>query len=89
MPLPQLITITPSPIPSVPCWVLVCYDFSGGATSPVTLAIAIEDAKHDHFETEVSAEEPCVRVYMPAGSTGITVVDSSGQSQDQAAQVHP
>lgn len=88
MPLPQLITISPSPIPSVPCWVLVCFDFSNGASSPVVLEVSFSGIP-DQFRTQVSKDDPCVKVYVPAGATAVQVVDSSGQSADQAAQVYP
>jgi len=74
MTLPQLITISPSPIPSVPCWVLVCYDFdSTGASSPVVLEVSFGGLP-DQFRTQVSKEEPCVRVYVPAGATSVQIV---------------
>jgi hypothetical protein len=87
--LPQLISVTPSPIPSVPCWVLVCYDFdSTGATSPVILEVSFGGTPYE-FRTEVSKENPCVRVYVPAGATDIIIVDSTAQSQDGGALVEP
>ena len=89
MRLPQLISVTPSPIPSVPCWVLVCYDFdSTGATSPVILELTFPGTGFG-YRTEVSKEEPCVRVYVPAGATDIIIVDSTAQSQDGGALVEP
>ena len=88
MPLPQLISVSPSPIPSVPCWVLVCYDFSGGASSPVILEVSFSGIP-DEFRTEVSKDQPCVKVYVPAGATAILIVDSSLQSQDGGALVLP
>lgn len=88
MTLPQYITITPSPIPSVPAWVLVCYDFDQGATSPVILELTFTGAPWG-YRVEVSKDEPCVRVYVPAGTQSLFVVDTSRQSADQAAQVVP
>lgn len=88
MTLPQLISISPSPIPSVPCWVLVCFNFDDGASSPVILEVSFSGIP-DEFRTQVSKEEPCVRVYVPAGATAVQIVDSTGQSADQAAQVYP
>lgn len=37
----------------------------------------------------VQSDTPCVKVYVPAGATGIGIVDSSGQSQDGGALVEP
>jgi hypothetical protein len=88
MPLPQLITISPNPIPSAPCWVLVCYDFSQSSVSSVELTISF-GGKGDRYTTQVTREKPCVPVYIPAGCTGITVRDESGQSQDKSAPVLP
>lgn len=89
MPLPQLISISPNPIPSVPCWVLVCYDFdSTGATSPVILEISFGGTPWG-YRVEVTKEKPCVPVYVPAGASSVDVEDTSGQSQDKAAQVLP
>lgn len=88
MTLPQLITISPNPIPSVPAWVLVCYNFDDGASSPVILDISFSGAPYE-FRTEVSKEDPCVRVYVPAGASSIDVEDTSVQSQDKSAQVLP
>jgi hypothetical protein len=88
MPIPQLISISPNPIPSVPCWVLVCYNFDDGATSPVILEVSFGGIP-DEFKTQVSKEEPCVRVYVPAGATSVQIVDTTMQSQDKAAQVLP
>lgn len=89
MTLPQLISISPNPITSVPCWVLVCYDFdSTSASSPVVLSISFGGLP-DNYRTMVSKEEPCVRVYVPAGASSVQVVDTSAQSQDDAAQVLP
>lgn len=72
----------------MPCWVLVCYDFSGGASSPVILEVDFPGTPYE-FRTEVSKDTPCVKVYVPAGATGIGIVDSSGQSQDGGALVEP
>ena len=88
MTLPQLISVTPSPIPSVPCWVLVCYDFSGGASSPVIFELTFPGTGFG-YRTEVSKDDPCVKVYVPAGATGIGIVDTSAQSQDGGALVEP
>lgn len=89
MTLPQLISISPNPITSVPCWVLVCYDFdSTEATSPVVLQIAFGGLP-DNYKTLVSKEEPCVRVYVPAGASSVDVTDTSIQSQGKSAQVLP
>lgn len=89
MPLPILISISPNPIPSVPCWVLVCYDFdSTEATSPVILEISFGGTPWS-YRVEVSKDNPCVPVYVPAGASSVKVVDTSGQSQDDAAQVLP
>lgn len=68
-------------------WISVCYDFSHGATSPVTLRIyRFPDEPYDE---QVDAENPCVQVYVPPDCTGITIVDRSGQSQDCAVTVTP
>jgi hypothetical protein len=88
MPIPQLISVSPSPIASVPCWVLVCYDFDDGASSPVVLEVSFSGIP-DSFKTEVSKDEPCVRVYVPAGATSIVIVDTTVQSQDGGALVLP
>lgn len=89
MPLPQLISITPNPIPSVPCWVTVCYDFeSTGATSPAVVEISF-GGTDDSYKTEVTKDNPCVPVYVPADASSVDVVDASGQSQDKSAQVLP
>jgi len=88
MTLPLLISISPNPITSVPCWVLVCYDFSGGATSPVILEISFGGTPWG-YRVEVSKDDPCTKVYVPAGTTSVQVVDTSAQSQDDAAQVLP
>lgn len=88
MRLPQLISVTPSPIPSVPCGVLVCYDFDNGATSPVILEVSFGGTPYE-FRTEVSKEQPCVRVYVDAGATDIILVDTTAQSQDGGALVEP
>lgn len=88
MPLPLLISISPNPIASVPCWVLVCYNFDDGATSPVILDISFGGTPWG-YRVEVSKEEPCVRVYVPAGASSVQVIDTSMQSQDDAAQVLP
>jgi hypothetical protein len=88
MTLPQLITITPNPVPYTPYWVLVCYDFDQSSTSPVELTISF-GGNGNRYVTQVSKEKPCEPVYLPAGCTGINVTDESGQSQDAAAQVYP
>lgn len=88
MTLPQLITISPNPIPYTPYWVLVCYEFSGGASSPVVLEVSFSGIP-DEFRTEVSKERPCVPVYVPAGATALEIVDASLQSPDAAAPVYP
>lgn len=88
MTLPQLITISPNPIPSVPAWVLVCYNFDDGASSPVILEVDLTGTPYE-FRTEVSKENPCVRVYVPAGCSGVVIVDTTMQSQDAAAPVLP
>ena len=89
MPIPQLISVSPSPITSVPCWVLVCFDFdSTGASSPVILEVSFSGIP-DEFKTQVTKEEPCVRVYVPAGATSIVIVDTTVQSQDGGALVLP
>lgn len=89
MTLPALISVSPPQIPYVPHWVLVCYDFaSTGATSPVILELTFPGTGFG-YRTEVSKEEPCVRVYVPAGATGLYVVDASAQSQDGGALVEP
>lgn len=88
MTLPQLISVTPPQIASVPCWVLVCYDFSDGASSPVILDLTFPGTGYG-YRTEVSKDEPCVKVYVPAGATGLSIVDTSGQSQDGGALVEP
>lgn len=89
MTLPQLISIEPNPIPSVPCWVRVCYDFdSTGATSPVILRIAFGGLP-DNYKTQVTKDDPCVPVYVPAGASSVDVTDDSLQSQGKSAQVLP
>lgn len=89
MTLPQLISVTPSPIPSVPCWVLVCFDFeSTSATSPVIIEVSFPGTT-DGFKTEVTKDAPCVPVYVPAGATAILIVDTTVQSQDGGALVEP
>ena len=89
MRLPQLISVSPPQIASVPCWVLVCYDFdSTGATSPVILELTFPGTGFG-YRTEVSKEEPCVRVFVPAGATGLSIVDTTAQSQDGGALVEP
>lgn len=88
MTLPPLIRIDPNPIPSAPYWVLVCYDFSQGATSPVILHITFPGTPFG-YKTEVDKDEPCTPVYVPAGADGVNVTDDSAQSQDAGAQVVP
>lgn len=87
-PLPGLLTISPNLLTSAPAWVLVCYDFSKGATSPVTISLTFS-GEGDKLEFELSAEEPCMRVYVPAGCTGGIATDQSVQSLDAGFQVQP
>lgn len=70
-------------------WISVCYDFSHGASSPVTLRIYRGPTDTDWIEEQVDAENNCVQVYVPPDCTGITIVDRSGQSQDCAVSVTP
>lgn len=89
MTLPQLISVSPSPIPSVPCWVIVCYDFdSTGASSPVSISISFPGLP-DNDKAELSKTAPCVPVYVPAGANRVAVVDNSAQSEDGGALVEP
>lgn len=82
------ITGTPNPA-ARGSWILVCYDFSQGATSPVTLRIHRGPNEGDWIEEQVDDENPCVQVYVPPDCTGITIVDMSKQSQDCAVAVTP
>ena len=87
---PFWITCTPNPTPA-PGWVLVCYDFTRGATSPVTLLLHF-DGKNPaiaEMELDFSAEEPCHRVYVPGNCTGIAISDLSEQSSACAVAVTP
>jgi hypothetical protein len=86
---PFWITCTPNPTPA-PGWVLVCYDFTRGATSPVTLLLHFDTKPTaGELEIECSAEEPCQRVYVPPGCTGIAISDLSEQSSACAVSVTP
>lgn len=86
---PHLISITPNPARPA-SWVLVCYDFSHGATSPVTLSITLY-TKPVATETSLTltADEPCAPLYIPPGCTGALAVDDTGQSADEALTVTP
>lgn len=89
MTLPLLITIEPNPIPIAPCWVRVCYEFeNSGAASPVVLEISFGGLP-DGYKTQVTKDDPCVPVYVPAGASSVKIVDTTMQSQDDAAQVLP
>ncbi len=59
-----------------------------GTIAVQTLVISFPGTQ-DKYETQVSAEEPCVRVWVPGDATGVGVVDESGQSQDGGALVLP
>ena len=87
MTLPALITATPSPT-TQGSWILVCYDFSQGAASPVQLLLQFSGTG-SKVCIEVSKEEPCERVYVPPGCTGIIIEDQSGQSLDFGVIVSP
>lgn len=66
----------------------VCYDFSsgGGTTSPVTVVLDYDSPTPDKQIT-LSAAQPCQDVDIPAGATGLLLVDSSGQSEDYAVTI--
>lgn len=87
MKLPALITATPD-IATQGSWILVCYDFSQGAKSPVMLLVQFSGLGVDIY-IEVSIEEPCERVYIPPGCTGVIIEDKSGQSLDCGVIVSP
>lgn len=78
--------ITAEPDVATPgSWVLVCYNFSH-AKPPATILVDFE-TEGESYETVLTADNPCVRVYVPPGCTGITVVDLSWQSADCAIAV--
>lgn len=74
------ISVTPNPAtPSAA--ITICYDFSGGATSPVTLSLDWDPAQSPTSIT-LSADEPCKEVLAGAAADGLIISDDSGQSSD-------
>ncbi len=81
--------ISASPDPATPgSWILVCYDFTHGASSPVTILI-YKRPDPNPIEEQLDAENHCVQVYVPPGCTGLRIVDQSGQSGDCSVAVTP
>lgn len=66
-------------------WVLLCYDFSQGATSPVTITITRDGV--DNYDEVLDDDNPCVQVHVPETCTGLLAVDQSAQSTDAACSV--
>lgn len=64
----------------------ICYDFSDGATSPVTLTLNY-DPPTPSEQITLSSDEPCKTVTVPANATGLIIEDQSGQSEDRAVTV--
>lgn len=76
------ISVTPNPA-APGSTITICYDFSGGATSPVTLSLDWDPAQIPSSIT-LSADEPCEEVRAATNADGLIISDDSGQSSDTA-----
>lgn len=65
---------------SVGSWTLLCFTFTDTDTSPVKVDIV----KHqvETITEQLSREEPCVQVFVPAGCSGMTAMDQSQQANN-------
>ena len=76
----SLITITPNPAPKGSD-IQICYDFSQGATSPVTLTLDWDPSQQPSSVT-LSAEDNCTTVSVNDNAKGLLISDDTGQSED-------
>lgn len=68
--------------------VTICYDFSGGATSPVDVTLSwTPEGMFPEEDLVLSEEEPCQTRQVPGAAEGGLLVDASGQSEDRTITV--
>ena len=85
--LPSLLSAKPSPV-APGATVTICFDFRGGASSPVNIEISPSGAG-SKVSVTLSTANPCTTYTVPIGCTGIIVTDLSGQSTDLGIPVTP
>ncbi len=74
--------------PSVGTKLTICYDFGAApaATSPV--AVMIDYGVGSATQANLTADDNCVTVTVPAGCEDIVAHDTTGQSADGSVVVH-
>lgn len=80
----QRITLDPQPpVQGKP--LTICYDFAESGLSSTTLTVTFDVGTPASYE--VSAQNPCVTIDVPANAANITVSDASGVSPDKVSMV--
>jgi len=81
----ERITLDPDP-PQAGQKLTICYKFEGSGRKEATLVVTFTP-RTGGGTFEVTEEEPCVTIDVPAGATWITVEDEGGPSPDASAPV--
>lgn len=78
---PDLITCTPDP-PVAGQPVEICFKFSSGDPSPITLSVVftLKPNGSSSANVQVSESQPCATITVPANADGMLVTDPTGTS---------